>query len=162
MSRRLFALLAASALAGCAAAPTAPEHGIERLSAQDLARILPQAEPKLAPAELLRLSKEGVAPGDIIERIKASGSRYALTAAQMIELHAQGLSTQVLDYIQAAQEQALRDRLAEEINQREARHAEELRRERDSCRCYYDPWWPGYGWGHGYPYGPGGYYYWRR
>ncbi len=156
MLRQFLAALAAIVLVACATPSPQPERVIERLSPEDLARMAPQPEPKLALTELVRLSKDGMPAAEVIERIKSSGSRYALSAAQMIDLHQQGVSAQVLDYIRSAQDQALRDRLAEEINQREARHAEELRRERESCRCYYDPWWPGYG----HPYGPRGY--WRR
>ena len=121
--------------------------------------MLPNPDPKLPPADLVRMSKEGATATDIIARIKESGSRYDLSASQTIELHAQGLSAEVLDYIQSAREQELRASLAEEINQREQRHADELRREqelrRDSYYC--DPWWQGHpGWNFGYPFLPHG------
>ena len=128
--------------------------------------MLPKPEPKLPLAELVRLSKNGVAAKDIIAKIKQTGSSYALSAAQLIELHDQGVRTEVLDYIQSAREQDLRDRMAEEINQREQRHAEELQRLREQEQeraYYYDPWWPGYP-GFGWPYSlrPYGGFYWRR
>lgn len=148
-------------LLGCATAPAPPGGGsaIARLSPEDLARLLPKPEPKLPTAELVRMSREGATAKDIIARIRETGSRYDLSASQMIDLHAQGVSAEVLDYIQSARAQELRDRVAEEINQREQRHAEELRREqalrRDSP--YFDPWWPGYpGWRHGDPLRPYG------
>jgi len=143
-------------LPGCATAPAPPDAGpgIERLSPGDLARLLPRPDPKLPPAELIRMSKQGATAKDIIARIVETGSRYDLSASQAIELHSQGVSAEVLDYIQSAREQALRDRIAEEINQRERRHAEELRREQELRRnlFYYDPWWPGRpGWNFGPP-----------
>ena len=129
--------------------------------------MLPKPEPKLPRSELVSLSKSGATPQAVIARIKHTGSRYALSASELISLRDQGVSTEVLDYLLSANEQALRDRMADEINQRERRHAEELRREqelrRDSYYC--DPWWPGYpgsGWNFGYPVRPYGGIYWRR
>lgn len=169
MPRLLLIAVAALSLAACATASAPPEGGpgIARLSPEELERLLPRPDPKLSTADLVALSKQGASAKDIIARIKQSGSRYALSASQAIELHAQGLSTEVLDYIQSAREQELRDRLAEEINRREQRHAEELRREQELRRneLYYDPWWPGhpgYGWSYGYPHRYFGGYYWRR
>lgn len=157
-------------LAGCATAPAAPDSGpaIARITPEELARLTPKPEAKLSTGELVRMSKDGATTDAIIARIKETGSRYDLGAAQLIELHAQGLSAEVLDYIQAARAQELRDRAAEEINQRERRHAEELQREqqlrRDSI-YYYDPWrpaYPGYGPNYGPPFRFYGGYYWRR
>jgi hypothetical protein len=164
----LIAVLALSLL-GCATASAPPDGtgAIARISPEDLARIMPKPDPKLPPAELVRLSKEGASAKDIIARIKETGSRYDLSASQAIELHNQGVDAEVLDYIQSAREQALRDRIAEEINQREQRHAQDLKREQElqRNRYYYDPWWPGYpgyGWNAPYPFRPYGGFYWRR
>ena len=169
MLRPMLISILALSLLGCATASAPPDGGgaIARLSPEDLARMLPKPAPKLPPAELIRMSKAGASAQDIIARIKETGSRYDLSASQAIELHAQGVSAEVLDYIQSAREQELRDRIAEEINQREQRHAEELRREQELRRnsYYYDPWWPaypGYGWNYGYPLRPYGGFYWRR
>jgi hypothetical protein len=157
----------ALSLLGCATAPAPADGigGIARLSPEELARMTPKPDPKLPLAELVRMSKEGATAKDIIARIRETGSRYDLLASQVIELHSQGVSAEVLDYIQSAQAQELRDRMAEEINRREQRHAEELRREQELRRnsYYYDPWWPGYpGWSYGYPFIPYGGFYWRR
>lgn len=167
--RTLFVSALALALQGCVSVSAPPDAGprIARISPEELARILPKPVPKLPTAELVRLSKEGATAQHIIARIKESGSHYALSASQLIELHAQGVSAEVLDTIQAAQEQDQRDRIAEEINQREQRHAEELRREQEARRNDYtsDPWWPahpGHAWNYGYPFYPYGGIYWRR
>jgi hypothetical protein len=154
-------------LLGCAttSAPPDASGAIARLSPEELARLMPKPDPKLPLAELIRLSREGAAAKDIIARIRETGSRYDLSASQAIDLHGQGVSAEVLDYIQSAREQELRERIAEEINQREQRHAEELRREQELRRNsqYYDPWWPGRpGWNYGYPFLPYGGFYWRR
>lgn len=163
MLRLALISLLALPLLGCAgmSAPPGPGGTIARLSPEELARILPKPEPKLPPAELVRMSKDGASAPAIIGKIKQTGSRYQLSASQLIALHAQGLSAEVLDYMQAAREQDMRDRMAEEINQRERRHAEELRRERELRRddLYCDPFWPaypGYGFRYRYPLRPYG------
>ena len=167
--RTLFVSALALSLPGCASVSAPPDAGprIARISPEELARILPKPTPKLPTAELVRMSKQGATAQQIIASIKQSGSHYALSASQLIELHLQGVSAEVLDHIQAAQEQDQRDRIAEEINQREQRHAEELRSEQEARRndLYSDPWWPahpGYGWNYGYPFHRFGGFYWRR
>lgn len=137
-------------LLGCAATSAPPDGSgnakIERISPEELARILPKPDPKLSLESIVRLSKAGATPQEVIGRIKETGSRYELSASQAIDLNRQGVSPEVLDYIQSAREQALRDRIADEINQREAARAEQLKRERQLQRngYYYDPFWPGY------------------
>lgn len=154
--------LAALALLGCASTAAPPQAGtIARLTPEELARTLPRSEPELPTAELIRRSKAGEPAKDIIARIQRTGSRYDLSASQLIALHVAGVSAEVLNYIQSAREQELLSQLAEEINQREQRHAEELRRERElrGSECYCDPWWPGYpgyGWRYGHPFRPYG------
>jgi len=165
--RDLSMVLLALSLLGCATESAPPHAGpaIARISAEELARLLPRPDPRLPQEDLIRLSREGATAKDIIARIRETGSRYDLSASQAIELHRQGVNAEVLDFIQSAREQELRDRMAEEINQRERRHAAELRREQELRRnlFYYDPWWPGYpGWTHGYPVLPHGGLYWRR
>ena len=165
--RGLSLVLLAMSLLGCATETAAPHAGpgIARISAEELARLLPRPDPRLPLEDLIRLSREGTAAKDIIARIRETGSRYELSASQAIELHRQGVNAEVLDFIQSAREQELRDRMAEEINQRERRHAEELGREQELRRnlFYYDPWWPGQpGWNYGYPFFPHGSFYWRR
>ena len=46
------------------------------------------------------MSKHGVPPGTIIEKMRGSQSVYRLTAAQLAELHDLGIADQVLDYMQ--------------------------------------------------------------
>ena len=168
-SRTVVISTLALSLLGCATAFTAPDAGpgISRITPEELARLMPKAEPKLALAELVRLSKEGASAKDIIAKIKETGSRYDLSPSEAIQLHDAGVSTEVLDYMQSSRAQELRDRLAEEINQREQRHADELRQERELLRGHYlyDPWWggrPSFGWSYGYRFRTPGSIYWRR
>lgn len=140
-------------LAGCATTPAQPPP-IQRLSPDELERILPKPVPKLAPEEIVRLSKEGQGVDAIIARIQESNSRYLLTPSQIIELHRQGVEARVLDHMQATGEQALRDSCADEINRRERDHKKKLdaERRRQWRHPYYDPFWP-------YPYWRSPYWY---
>jgi hypothetical protein len=155
----LFALLA-----GCAT--TAPPSNIERISPEELARILPQPVPNLTLDEIVQMSKAGTPAPDIIAKIKETNSRYDLTPSESLELSRKGVSAEVLDYIHQAHEQALREGFADEINKREQEkrlEQERLRREYQSrYQRYHDPfWYGGYGFGPpwGYRWGPSIHYY---
>jgi valyl-tRNA synthetase len=143
-------------LTGCAATPVqAPQ--IQRISPEELERIMPKPVPNLTLEEITHLSKQGTTAEQIIEKIKASNSRYDLTPSQSLELSKQGVDAKVLDYIYAAYEQTLREVFADEINQREKENELELEKLRRDYQWryqqYYDPFW-GYGY---YGYSP----YWR-
>jgi len=133
-------------LAGCATT-TPQEPQIKRISAEELERIMPKPIPNLTLDELVALSKT-TPPEVIIEKIKASNSRYDLTPTQVVDLSKQGVDSKVLDYIHSAREQALRDGFADEINKREKEKQVEkaqLRRQYQyNSQRYYDPFW-GYG-----------------
>ena len=151
-------------IAGCATSPEQPPK-IERISAEELDRIMLQALPNLSLDEIVKLSQDKVPAEQIIQKIKDSQSQYALSPSQLIELSKKGVDQKVLDYIYAAHEQAVRDSFAEEINKREqnkAKEQEKLKREYQLRAPYYDPYW-GYPrspyWGYPRPfYGPGMYY----
>lgn len=141
---------------GCASVPEqAPQ--IQRISPEELERIMPKPVPNLSLDEIVQLSKAKVSADDIIQKIKDSASQYALTPSQLLDLSQQGVDSKVLDYIQAAHEQAIRDSFADEINKREKAklvEQEKLKREYRLNQPYYDPFW-------GYPrpyYGPGLFY----
>ncbi len=142
-------------LAGCATTPP-QEPQIQRISPEELERIMPKPIPNLTLEEIIQLSKQGMAAEQIIEKIKASNSRYDLTPSQSLDLGKQGVDAKVLDYIHAAREQALRDSFADEINKREKQkllEQQELEREyRLRWQPYYHPYF-------GYSYSP--YWQWR-
>ncbi|MBK5104292.1 MAG: hypothetical protein JJE42_08595 [Burkholderiales bacterium] len=170
MLRPVLIAIVALSLFGCTHVSRQPEPvpGVAPLSPDEISQLLPKPAPNLPPAELVRMSKEGASASQIIARIEETGSSYDLSASEAIELHAQGVSTEVLDHIQSAREQELRERIAEEMNLRERRHAQELLRGQILWHnsYYYDPGWPGffgYDWNFGYPLHPsGGFFYWRR
>jgi hypothetical protein len=118
--------------------------------------------------EFVRMPREGASASTIIGRIKGTGSSYDLGASEAVESHSRSVSTKVLDHVQSAREQEVRERIAEEVNLRERRRAQDILRGQvrwHNC-CYYDPWWPGflgYDRGLGYPFDhSNGFFYWRR
>ena len=150
--RNLAWLVAALLAAGCASVPEqAPK--IERISAEELERLMPKPTPNLSLEDIVQFSKSAVTADEIIQKIKDSQSQYVLSASQALALARQGVDAKVLDYIQAAHEQAIRDSFAEEINKREKLkqlEQEKLKRDFRLNQPYYDPFW-------GYPRGPWGY-----
>ena len=92
---------------------------IDRISAEELNSILTKSITPLSLNDVVRLTKEGVSTDQIIEKIRISNSVYHLTPSQVVDLNRQGLDTKVLDYISMNYELAIRNNVAEEINQRE-------------------------------------------
>lgn len=157
---RLFIMVLLVLLAGCAGNPAHDNQPkIARISPEELDRLVPKPVPNLALDEIVRLSQAGEAPAAIIAKIRDSHSSYVLTPEQLIDLNRKGVSLQVLDYIFNAQQQAIRDSMADEFTQRERKHQTEvdaLKRELMMRPYLYDPFWPPYPY---YSY-PG--YHWRR
>lgn len=86
--RRLLAILVALAtLSACASAP----------------RPAP-----LTTAEIVQMSQRKIADDIIIERIRASGAVYRLSAAELVKLHDQGVSDAVLNAMQNTQIEEVR------------------------------------------------------
>lgn len=151
------ALAVVGSLNGCATTPEQPPQ-IQRISAEELERIMPKPTPNLSLDEVVLLSKNKVSADEIIQKIKDSQSQYALTPSQLLELSNKGVDQKVLDYIYTAHEQAVRDSFVEELNKREQNKLQEqqkLKREYQLRQLNYDPWW-GYSrspyWGYPYPY----------
>lgn len=131
---------------------------IDRISPEELARIMPQPVARLSLDDIVRLTKEGSSPEQIIAQIKASDSMYDLTPSQSVELSKKGVDAKVLDYIHESHELALRNSMADEMNRREKQKQAELARLKNRIwqqQRYYDPFCRGY---YGLtPYGYGGY-----
>ena len=64
--------------------------------------------PPVTVPEIIQMSKEGVPADTLIERMRDSETVYRLTAAQLAELHEQGISDQVIDYMQQTYVDAVR------------------------------------------------------
>ena len=84
-------------------------------------------------SEVIRMSEEGLEDDRIIARLHESGAVYPLSATQIVDLNRNGVSTEVLDYMQ------------------QTYVASERRRERYMAG---DPFW-------GYPCSGCRYHYWR-
>jgi hypothetical protein len=173
-------ILIALCLSACASTGT-QQSKVERITPEELAKLMPPAVATVSLDEIVADSKAGKTPDEIIEKIKTSNSRYELTSTQVLDLNKRGVDAKVLDYIQQSNELAKQNAIADELNkrQKETLAAQKiLKRERDIARdqLYYDPFWgprfgafygrpyygpyrhyPGsrFGWGlsYGYPYG---------
>ena len=144
-------------MSGCASTGT-QQAQIERITPEELAKILPQPVATVTLDEIVKDSKANKSADEIIAKIKASNSRYELTPAQTLDLNKRGVDTKVLDYIHESNELAKQNAIADEINKREKERAaaeKKLKRERDAAQNrYYDPFWgPRFGGFYGGPYG---------
>jgi hypothetical protein len=152
MSKILIFIGALLLLSGCATNGQTVSPVIERISEEELSRIMPQPLATLSLDDLVRLSKEGMTAAQIIEQIKSSNSMYDLTPSQSVLLSKQGVDSQILDYIHTSRELAVRNSIADEINRREKIKREELERlKRQQLRAY-DPFCRNVPYGM-YPYG---------
>ena len=157
--KQFFLIVAILALSACASSG-ARYGNVDRITPEEMAKILPKPIATLSLDEIVSDSKQGKTADEIIAKIKASSSRYELTPTQTLELSKQSVDTKVLDYIYESNEAAKQNAVADEINKREKakRIAQErLQQEREFMRDdYYDPFWgPRFG---GF-YGPYGYPY---
>lgn len=150
--KAIILILGAVLLSACETTQTHENIKIERISDQELEQLLPKPVPNLALAELVELSKSGMPADELIDKIKQSGTRYALTPSQAIELNKQGVDSKVLDYLYDAQQQAFRDSFADDINRREVEHRKQMDQLMQELRrrpYYYDPFWPYHPYWHG-------------
>ncbi len=157
----LFIFAACLTLTACASNnqySSAGSQKIDRISEEELARIMPKPIATLSLDDLVRLTKSGVTADALIEKIRVSNSSYDLTPSQVVDLNKQGVDNKVLDYIHTSRELALRNNVAEEINQREKAKLAELEKLKqqqwqERQQRMYDPFC-GYGY-YGRPYGYG-------
>ena len=138
MSKLLIFLGSVLLLAGCATNGQFVSPVIDRISDEELSRIMLQPLATLSLDDLVRLSKGGMTATQTIEQIKASNSMYDLTPSQIVLLSKQGVDSQILDYIHNSRELAVRNSIADEINKREKIKREELDNlKRQQFRDYY-------------------------
>jgi len=120
-------------LQGCADAPPAPPR-IERISAEQLEARLPQPIASLPLERIVEAARQGIAAEEIIGRITASGSRYRLSASQLVDLAQRGVPLAVLDHLVSAERRQIFDEMAADANAREKACLERVVREVESCR----------------------------
>lgn len=56
--------------------------------------------PPVTVGQIVQMSKDGVAPSNIIAQIRASATVYRLQASELARLKAQGVADEVIDYMQ--------------------------------------------------------------
>jgi hypothetical protein len=158
--------LVSTLFAGCASTAPVKEAVIDRISAEQLSAMTQPAPPTKTLQDIANMQKMGATDTQVIDEIKTSQSRYALTPSEVIYWHSQGISQAVLDYMQQANQLAVQNQLADTMNQRAKERASaeaELKRQRDDARLrafhpygFYGPGWMGpigpspWGWRHPY------------
>ena len=147
-------------LAGCASTGS-QQSKVERITPEQLAKLLPPPVATVALSEIVADSKAGKTPEEIITKIITSNSRYDLTTAQTLDLSKQGVDVKVLDYMRQSNELAKQNAIADEMNKREQekRSAQkQLQRERALAQSYYYDYFDGPFYNPYYHYGYGPYY----
>lgn len=56
--------------------------------------------PPVTVGEIVQMSKSGIPPADIMAKIRESGTVYRLKASELANLKEQGVSAEVIDYMQ--------------------------------------------------------------
>lgn len=157
------ALAAVTVLLGACATPSSAPQAIQRLDPAELARLeAARADPPLSLDEIVRQSRAGVPTATLLENLKRTGTRQALSPSEAIRLREQGVAPEVLDALTAAQERWARDQATADKVRRDTEQAAALdkakadaERYRMQSQPYWDPLWP-------YPYAyPPGYPGWR-
>ena len=147
-------------LAGCASTGS-QQSKVERVTPEELSKLLPPPVANVALSEIVADSKAGKTTDEIIAKIKTSNSRYELTTAQTLDLNKQGVDVKVLDYMHQSNELAQQNAIADEMNKREQekRSAQkQLQRERALAQSYYYDYFDGPFYNPYYHYGYGPYY----
>jgi hypothetical protein len=130
-------------LQGCADAPTAPPK-IERLSAEKLEASLPQPAAAIPLQQIVALARLGLPAEELIGRIRQSGSRYRLSASQIVDLEKQGVPLGVLDHMVASERTRIFDDMAGEVERREKLCRDRSEQELRQCRAQIPmQWFPG-------------------
>jgi hypothetical protein len=153
----IFAILV---LSGCASAGT-QQTKVDRITPEELAKILPQPVATVTLDEIVADSKQGKTADEIIVKIKVSNSRYELTPTQTLDLNKQGVDTKVLDFMHQSNELAKQNAIAGEMNKREQEKRvaqKQLQRERALAQSYYDDYFDGPFYNPYYHYGYGPYW----
>ncbi|MEQ1598642.1 MAG: hypothetical protein ABL880_04665 [Methylotenera sp.] len=147
-------------LTGCASSGT-QQAKVDRITPEELAKILPPPVATLSLDEIVTDSKAGKTPDEIISKIKTSNSRYELTTTQTLDLSKQGVDVKVLDYMHQSNELAKQNAIADEMNKREQEKRaaqKQLQRERALAQSYYYDYFDGPFYNPYYHYGYGPYY----
>jgi hypothetical protein len=170
MKKLLIMMGLALAISGCATNGERQAQ-VDRISPEEMAKIMPPAVATLSLDEIVADSKANKTADEIIAKIKASNSRYELNATQTLELNKKGVDTKVLDYMHQSNESAKQNALADALNAREKekRSAQKQLQYERAIRnsqyydYFYNPYY-GYGpyWNNHFYWGPGYNRFYRR
>ena len=145
MKMKTWIVLIATALFLSSCASTgARQAELERITPEQLAKILPPPVATVRLDEIVAESKAGKTSDEIIAKIKASNSRYELTPTQTLDLNKQGVDVKVLDYMHQSNELAKQNAIADEMNKREQQKRvaqKQLQRERALSQSYYNDYY---------------------
>ena len=141
----LFSLL----LSACASMGQSSQSSIKRISPEALQALIPEAVASYTLEEIVQDTKQAKSPEDIIEKIKASDSRYELSVKEILALNQQGVDVSVLNYIQENNELAKQNYIADEINKANNEKEQALNRLNQErlwqMSRFYDPFWGPFG-----------------
>ena len=130
-------------LTSCADTPVAPPK-IERLGAEQLEASLPQPAAAMPLQQIVALSRLGIPAEELIGRITASGSRYRLSASQIVDLARDGVPLAVLDHMVASERTHIFDDMAADVERREKLCLDRIEQELRHCRAQIPmQWFPG-------------------
>ncbi len=88
----------------------------------------------ILPTQIVEMAKAGDSAEAIIEKLRAAGTVYQLSAAEIVRLHEQGVPDPVLDYMQRT--------YIDEVRWQESRRAFFYRQPPYWYgHYYYPPWW---------------------
>ena len=104
------------------------------MTAAELEARLPQPAAVLPLDEIVALVRQGIGAGEVIARIRASGSRYRLSASRIVELAAQGVPAEVLDHMVSAERTHIFDDMAADAARRELACLQRIEQEVQLCR----------------------------
>lgn len=134
----------ACVLFGCAS-PSPPAVGriVDRLPPGTV-QPAPPAQPKLSQQDLIVLARQGLDSDTLIQKIKDSGTRLRLNAAEIIALKTAGIPFAVIDHLLDGDRQFTLDQCNERILALQKEHALALRRQeaicRQQCTLAFPPW----------------------
>lgn len=132
-------------LAACAGEP-ALRGKVERLEGEAAAAVAAPAPERLSLDAIVALGRSGATPEQIVERLRATATRHALSASQVVELRLLGVDLRVLDHLVDSERRAVWDDVAAQLAQREQACSDRLKHERQQCQAQlsHHPLWPNF------------------
>ena len=132
--------------------PAAGDAGSPALPAPSLPTS-PSLPPAMSVASIATLARAGSTPDEMVDRWRRDGARLKLKSADIVDLHARGVSSAILDALLEAQEIAMRVDFDSRLAAQQGVFDQQLAAERARVPvCPAPPYWgprPYGGWGPG-------------